>query len=79
MPTVVELDSIYDRDQNKSLIKFSNSMTAGFWTSTVGINKSTENWTVNFNEGIHAYAGAIAGAENNNPDHKSFVRCVKEK
>jgi hypothetical protein len=62
LPTVVELDSIYDRKNKKVIVSFSKPMGAVFWTSTEGANHPKYNWTVNLNDNNERYMGVIEGA-----------------
>jgi hypothetical protein len=78
LPTVVELDSIYDRKNKKVIVSFSKPMGAVFWTSTEGANHPKYNWTVNLNDNNETRMGVIGGA-NREENGAAFVRCVKEK
>jgi hypothetical protein len=80
LPTVIELDSIYDRENNKTVAPFKKIHNGYYWTSTEGVAVPAQNWTVAFddvtNGGTAARIGKISGQ--NNSSGTAFFRCVKK-
>jgi len=71
LPTIVELESIYDRTTNTTIHTELNRG-GNYWTSTVGANASTLNWAIQINDD-----GKYNGLSNT--ADKVYVRCVKNK
>jgi hypothetical protein len=80
LPTVIELDSIYDRENNKTVAPFKSIHNGAYWTSTEAVADTTQNWTVAFddvtNKGAAARIGRITGQDNSSGT--AFFRCVKK-
>ena len=70
LPTLIELDTIYDRTENNITSGFTKVYTSNYWTSTVAVADDTQNWTIDFTN------GKIAGSLHDGT-HKAYARCVK--
>ncbi len=79
LPTLTELNSIYDRVNKKLLAPFTeiNNGSGHYWTSTVAEADATQNWTVGFSPtSTDAWSGQVTGTLNTSTI--TFVRCVKD-
>jgi len=81
LPTLVELNTIYDRENKKTVTPFTNVHNGQHWTSTVAAADSKQNWTIAFddasNGGVATRSGSIGGSKNNTDE--AWYRCVKTK
>jgi hypothetical protein len=77
LPSVVELNSIYDRSEHNITDGFLSVHTALYWTDTVYDANSSLNWVVHFtDDSTSSLAGQLTGILNDN-SVKAYVRCVK--
>jgi len=75
LPTLVELDSIYNRTENNISSGFTKGIAAGYWSTTPIIGETTPHqWTVNFNDTNSSLEGQIYGMVKTT---QAYVRCVK--
>jgi hypothetical protein len=77
LPTLVELDSIYDRADYNISTGFTTVYNTIYWTSTVGEANASLNWVVNFDDNAtSSLSGMLTGLENDD-SKEAYVRCVK--
>ncbi len=77
LPTVVELETIFNRATGNVEDKFENLDDASYWTSTPSANYNVINWTINPLTG--EYGGAYREDFNaTTPADEKFVLCVKD-
>jgi hypothetical protein len=74
LPTLVELDSIYNREDNNISSGFVNNYRAVSWSTTEIVGEETHQWTVNFNDTNSSIEGQIWGKLKT---ATAYVRCVK--
>jgi hypothetical protein len=82
LPTLVELDSIYNRDDNNISSGFNNVATGAYWSTTEIVGETTPlQWTVNFNDNatdiLSGQIYGMANADIQDDAHRAYVRCVK--
>ncbi len=79
LPTITELNSIYDRDNKKIVDGFTDVNSIGgnghFWTSTVAVGNADQAWTVGFSSDSNATWSGEVAAYAKTQTH--IIRCVK--
>jgi len=80
LPTITELNNLYDRDNKKIVDGFANVNNVGnghYWTSTIAAGNANQAWTVGFSSDSNAsWSGEVAAFDINTTTN--IVRCVKD-
>jgi hypothetical protein len=84
LPTIEELDSIYDREANKTVAPFTDIHNGHYWSSTSSVEVGFEdsNWVMAFDDvnsgGNTNQVGQITGKKRASASGTLWFRCVKD-